>query len=71
MAVKDERWSPVARIRVGDFPKLAKIYKNKHKDDTFTVAFLSVGNNVIRVGIGPEGKIYTFVDSWKAGELIW
>ncbi|MBC2143679.1 hypothetical protein HCA83_00420 [Listeria innocua] len=71
MAVKDKQWSPVARIRIGDFPELAKIYKNTHRDNTFAIAFLSSDNNMIRVGIGPEGEIYTFVDMWKAGELNW
>ncbi|MBC2267678.1 hypothetical protein HCB38_07620 [Listeria sp. FSL L7-0083] len=71
MAVKEERWSPVARIRIEDFPELAKIYKNTHRENTFAIAFLSSDNNVIRVGIGLEGEIYTFVDTWKAGELNW
>ncbi|EAE6661938.1 hypothetical protein BGM61_07625 [Listeria monocytogenes] len=71
MALKDKLWKPVDQFRVGDSGELAKIYINTHRDNTFAIAFLSADNNVIRVGIGPEGEIYTFVDMWKAGELKW
>ncbi|EAG4521020.1 hypothetical protein CBM19_00410 [Listeria monocytogenes] len=71
MAVKDERWKPVDQFRVGDSGELAKIYISTNRNTTHAVAFLTYKENVVRIAIGRKDEIYTYVDTWKAGELIW
>ncbi|EIM2068738.1 hypothetical protein D1X54_00430 [Listeria monocytogenes] len=71
MALKDKLWKPVDQFRVGDSDELAKIYINTNRNTTYAVAFLTYKENVVRIAIGRRDEIYTYVDTWKAGELNW
>ncbi|MBC2037901.1 hypothetical protein [Listeria marthii] len=71
MALTEKRWKPVEQFRVGDSGEQAKIYISTNRNTTYAVAFLTYRENIVRIAIGRKDEIYTYVETWKEGNLLW